>query len=80
LLKYVDWVRDEYCYGDYSMIRAFFLAYEFDQDAVEHKRTVGTRRYTVGVRPTQSLEWNDVRLARYAFNPVTNRIDFRVIG
>ncbi|MDX6529473.1 MAG: hypothetical protein QOH41_1763 [Blastocatellia bacterium] len=80
LLKYVDWVRDEYSYGDYSMIRAFFLAYEFDQQAVEHKQTVGTRRYTVGVRPAQSLEWNDVKLVRYAFDGVTNRIDFRVIG
>src|SRR5260370_10494615 len=25
LMKYVDWVRDEYCYGDYAMIRAFLV-------------------------------------------------------
>lgn len=79
LLRYVDWVKDEYCYGDYSMIRAFFVAYDFDPEAVEHKQTVGMRRYTVGVRPAQSLEWSDVRLVRYAFNSVSNRIDFRFV-
>ena len=80
LLKYVDWVKDEYCYGDYSMIRAFLVAYEFEQDAVEHKQTVGMRRYTIGVRPAQSLEWRDVKLVRYAFNAASNRIEFRVTG
>ncbi len=80
LLKYVDWVKDEYCYGDYSMIRAFLIAYEFDEDAVEHKQTVGMRRYTVGVRPAQSLEWRNVKLVRYAFDVASNRIEFRVIG
>ena len=80
LLRYVDWVKDEYCYGDYSMIRAFFVAHEFDQNAVEHAQTVGTRRYTVGVRPAQSLEWRDVTLVQYGFSLASNRIDFTVIG
>jgi len=80
LLKYVDWVKDEYCYGDYSMIRTFLVAYEFDRDAVEHKQRVGMRRYTIGVRPAQSLEWRDVKLVRYAFNAASNRIEFTVIG
>ena len=80
LMKYVDWVRDEYCFGDYAMIRAFFVAYEFDPNAVEHKRIVGARKYTVGVRPARSLEWNAVKLVRYAFNPASKQIDFTVIG
>lgn len=79
LMKYVDWVRDEYCYGDYAMIRAFFIAHEFDENAVEYKRTVGTRKYTVGVRPARSLEWNAVELVRYAFNATSNQIDFAVL-
>lgn len=80
LMKYVDWVRDEYCYGDYAMIRAFLVAHEFDANAVEHKRTVGTRKYTVGVRPARSLEWNAVELVRYAFDSTSNRIHFTVLG
>ena len=69
---------DPYFFRDYAMIRAFFVAYDFDQNAVEHKRTVGVRRYTVGVRPAQSLEWSNVKLVRYAFNAPLNRIDFTV--
>jgi len=75
LLKYVDWVRDEYCYGDYSMIHAFLVAYEFSEEVIQHKQNVGTRKYTVGVRPAQSLEWDHVSLVKYSFNPLSNRID-----
>jgi hypothetical protein len=63
LLKYVDWVKDEYCFGDYSMIHAYLIAYAFTPDVVEHKQTVGLRKYTVGVRPAQSLEWRNVNLS-----------------
>ena len=69
---------DLYFFRDYAMIRAFFVAYDFDQSSVEHKRTVGVRRYTVGVRPAQSMEWSNVKLVRYAFNAPLNRIDFTV--
>ena len=34
LMKYVDWVKDEYCFGDYSMINAFLVAYDFDKDVL----------------------------------------------
>ncbi|GMQ79339.1 MAG: hypothetical protein BMS9Abin02_1920 [Anaerolineae bacterium] len=68
LLKYVDWVRDAYCYGDYSMIRAFLIAYDFDSVVEKHARNVGIRKYTVGVRPTKSDEWNQVKLMRYRYD------------
>lgn len=79
LLKYVDWVRDEYCFGDYAMIRAFLVAYDFDAEVIQHKRMVGLRKYTVGVRPAQSLEWNDLRLVKYRFNEPAERLDFQLI-
>lgn len=79
LLKYVDWVRDEYCFGDYSMIDAFLLAYDFDQDVIRHKQDVGVRRYTVGVRPAKSLEWKNVRLVKYSFNSASGQIDFELV-
>ncbi|HEX7773646.1 MAG TPA: hypothetical protein VF435_14600 [Pyrinomonadaceae bacterium] len=80
LMKYVDWVRDEYCHGDYAMIRAFLIAHEFDTNAITHKQTAGVRSYTIGVRPAQSLEWRDLKLVRYAFNSTSRRIDLEVIS
>jgi hypothetical protein len=79
LLKYVDWVKDEYCFGDYAMIRAFLVAYDFAPSVIDHKRTVGLRKYTVGVRPAQSLEWHDVNLVKYAFNAGSEKIDFELV-
>jgi len=80
LLKYIDWVKDEYCFGDYSMINAFLIASEFDEGVAQHKRTVGVRKYTVGVRPAQSLEWNNVKLVEYSFNSVLNKLNFKIVG
>jgi hypothetical protein len=79
LLKYVDWVRDEYCFGDYAMIRAFLVAYDFNEEVIQHKRVVGLRKYTIGVRPAQSLEWNDLNLIGYSFNETASRLDFRLV-
>lgn len=79
LLKYVDWVRDEYCYGDYSMIRAVLVAYDIPNAVIQHKRNVGLRKYTVGVRPAQSLEWSDLKLVKYSFSPELMNIVFTLI-
>ena len=79
LLKYVDWVRDEYGYGDYSMIRAILVAYDFPAAVTRHKQNVGLRKYTVGVRPAQSLEWFNLKLVKYSFNPELMKIVFTLI-
>jgi hypothetical protein len=79
LLKYVDWVRDEYCYGDYSMIDAFLIAHTIGQDVIGHSREVGVRRYTVGVRPATSLEWSNVQLVTYSFDSSSQKIGFELI-
>jgi len=80
LMKYVDWVTDEYCHGDYSMIRAFFVAHDFTDGVIEHKQVVGVRKYTAGVRPARSLEWNSLQLLHYSFNNAAGRIEFRLAG
>ena len=80
LLKYVDWVKDEYCFGDYSMVNAFLVASEFDNDIIQHKETVGVRGYTIGFRPARSLKWDNMKLVKYSFNSTSNRIDFRLIS
>jgi len=79
LLKYVDWVRDEYCFGDYSMIEAFLVAYDFDQEVVDHKNTVAVRRYTIGRRPAKSLEWTQLGLVKYVFDRSCHMLRFHVV-
>ena len=80
LLKYIDWVKDEYCFGDYSMINAFLVAQNFDKTVINHKQEVGLRKYTVGVRPAHSLEWNNLKLVRYAYNSAMGRLNFSIVG
>jgi len=79
LLKYVDWVKDEYCYGDYSMIYAFLVTYDFPKNVIHHKQDVGSRQYTIGVRPSQSLEWSNINLVKYSFQPQVGKLDFILI-
>jgi len=78
LLKYVDWVKDEYCFGDYSMINAFLVAYKFDNKVKKYKETTVSRKYTIGRRPAKTLEWNNLKLIKYSFNSI-NKIDFQPI-
>ncbi|MFN8487035.1 MAG: hypothetical protein U0350_05540 [Caldilineaceae bacterium] len=80
LLKYVDWVRDEYSFGDYSTICAFLVAYEFSDNVIQHKKRVGIRKYTSGFRPAQSLEWNNVKLVKYTFDATIKKLNFTFIG
>lgn len=79
LLKYVDWVKDEYCFGDYSMINAFLIAFDFDNVAMKHKKEVCVRKYIVGRRPAMSYEWNNLKLVKYSFNQASGKIDFAIV-
>lgn len=80
LLKYVDWVKDEYCFGDYAMINAFLIAHELGEEVLRHKQAVGSRKYTIGVRPARSMDWNNMKLVKYSFDPTTNQLGFCVVG
>jgi len=79
LLKYVDWVKDEYCFGDYSMINAFLVGYTFGQEVIQHSKSVSVRKYTVGRRPARSLEWKNLLLVEYRFNSQLKKLSFRSI-
>ncbi|HMR43341.1 MAG TPA: hypothetical protein PKC40_05885 [Saprospiraceae bacterium] len=67
LMKYVDWVNAEYAYGDYGMIHAFLVALDFDDHVLDEKTTIGSRKYTFGMRPARSTEWKNLKLIKYAF-------------
>lgn len=76
LMKYVDWVKDEYSYGDYSIINAFLIAFDFPSPVVEYARKMGERKYIIGRRPARSAIWSNLKLVKYSFNRFTGLIEF----
>lgn len=79
LLKYVDWIKEEYSYGDYSMINAYLVAYDFGENVIKYAKKVGIRKYTIGKRPAYSKEWSNLKLAKYSFNDKDCSIRFNEI-
>lgn len=79
LLKYVDWVKEEYCHGDYSMIHSYLVAHEISDEVIEHKNNVSKRKYTIGRRPPITNEWDNLNLVKYSYNSNTGNIDFELI-
>ncbi|MHC9540284.1 MAG: hypothetical protein AB9903_12270 [Vulcanimicrobiota bacterium] len=76
LMNYVDWVKDEYCFGDYSMIRGFLVASSFNIAAIRDKSEIASRRFIVGRRPAVSREWSELVLVEYNYNHDLGRLDF----
>jgi hypothetical protein len=76
VMKYVDWVRDEYGGGDYSTIEAFVVASSFPQAVVDHAIEGGRRIHTVGRRPAVVKEWSQLTLVVYEFDTESSKISF----
>jgi hypothetical protein len=78
LMKYVDWIKDEYCHGDYSMIDAFLVAFDFSDDINTYKNNNAIRNYIVGRRPAKSLKWDNLKIVKYIYNRELDRIEFLI--
>lgn len=79
VMKYVDWVNQEYSYGDYNMIEAFIVAYDFPEDVIALKNEIGKRNYIRGRRPAVALEWKNLRLIKYRFDTQLKRLFFEEV-
>lgn len=80
LMKYVDWVNQEYSFGDYSMIEAFVVAQDFPEDVVGLKNVAGKRTFVKGRRPAITKHWDNLRLIKYKFNEKTKNLEFVEVG
>ncbi len=80
LMKYVDWIQSEYCFGDYAMVQAYLVAYGFGQDIIREKEQIAQRHYTIGMKPAKSKTWNDCSLVKYSFDPQKKQLDFEKTG
>lgn len=69
VMKYVDWVRDEYAHGDYSMIEAFLVAHSFGEDDSVETVALARRDYVVGCRPAVPRQWSSLSLVTYNVMP-----------
>lgn len=79
LMKYVDWVKQEYCYNDYKMIEGYLVGYDFENEVIDYVKEVAKRQYNFGIRPTQNLVWNNIKLIKYIYNNSTNKLDFKLL-
>lgn len=68
VMKYVDWVKAEYTYGDYGAIKAYIIAYDFSDTVVEYVKRNVQRYYSIGYRPVRNRTWNDITLIRYRYD------------
>lgn len=76
VMKYVDWVNQEYSFGDYDMIEAFFVAYDFPNEVIDAQRKVAKRNFIKSRRPVKSKEWQNLRLIKYSYNKNKGKLDF----
>lgn len=67
IMKYVDWVNQEYAYGDYSMIEAYVIAHDFPEDVIKKRNEECVRNFVKGYRPAEAATWSNVKLIRYEF-------------
>jgi hypothetical protein len=80
LMKYVDWVKNEYSYSDYSMINAYMIGFGYTEDVLLNFNQIVERKFIQGVRPSVSAEWKNVKLVSYTFNQNENILDFVIIA
>lgn len=79
LMKYVDWVNQEYCYGNYEMIEAFLVANKIPEEVRKQKENIARRNYTKSRRPPISKQWYNLRMVEYQYCPGNNKLKFREV-
>ena len=67
VLKYVDWVCNEYAYNDYEAIEACIIAAEFPDDIATYYNEVVQRYYTLGSHPVRNKQWSALKLFKYVY-------------
>lgn len=67
-LKYVEWIKQEYAGGDYSRIKAYLIASDFDQTAIDALGSSAVRHYTEGGRTPTTATWADLKLLKYCYD------------
>lgn len=67
VLKYVDWICNEYAYGDYEAIEACIISAEYEENIDDYYASVVKRYYTLGSHPVRNKHWNNLKLIKYRY-------------
>ena len=65
VMKYVDWVCNEYAYRDYGAIEACIIAYEYEKDVIDYYKDIVQRYYSLGSHPIRNKQWSALKLLKY---------------
>lgn len=76
VMKYVDWVNQEYSFGDYDMIEAYVVAKDFSDEVIQLKNDIGRRAFIKGRRPPVTKEWVNLNLVKYGYNENVEKLEF----
>ena len=79
VMKYVDWINQEYSFGNYSMINAFLVAKSINQDVINARDILAKRNFLIGRRPAKSSIWSNLKLVEYDFDSSTNSLKYKII-
>lgn len=79
VMKYVEWIKQEYAFGDYSRIKAFIVAGSFTQDTIDSIDEIAIRFSTYGSHPSVTEKWNDVTLLQYRYDRTTRKLQFEEV-
>lgn len=64
IMKYVDWINQEYAHGDFDMIEAYIVAHDFDDEIIAYSREIGTRSFSKN-KPAINKIWRRLRIFKY---------------
>ncbi len=78
IMKYVDWINQEYAHGDYSMIEAYVVAASYPSSVIAKRDELCIRNFTKGYRPTQACAWKNCKLIRY--ENIDGKLEFTEIN
>lgn len=67
IMKYVDWVTQEYAHGDFSMIEACIVAKSFSREIIEEAKEICVRNYSVEYNPSIAAIWNNIKFITYKY-------------
>lgn len=64
VMKYVDWINQEYAHGDFEMIEAYIVGYEFSDEVIKESKKIALRNFTKD-KPAMNRTWKNLRLFKY---------------
>ena len=64
-MKYVDWISREYTKGDYSMIEAYTIGFDKEDDIDGKIKDIVERNYIIESRPVENKKWQELRILSY---------------